>query len=112
MINITALDKEFDEYDLREINDIVPEDCQVAYSYSCGSYEGSGCLGMRKDDKVFIIDLSHCSCYGPLDRARTPSDKDFRELEEVINSPAYTDIYDRSTKEVVDFLFNIKQETN
>ena len=55
----------FDEYDMREIGDCVPE--AVFYWYVSGSYEGDGALIAVKDGRWYDKGLSHCSCYGPLD---------------------------------------------
>ena len=37
------------------------------YWYAQCNYEGSGVLLGLIDDKWYVSDLSHCSCYGPLD---------------------------------------------
>ena len=40
---------------------------EVWYSYSYGSYEGSGQLIARKGDLYDFHDMGHCSCYGAID---------------------------------------------
>lgn len=35
--------------------------------YEEGNYEGSGEIVCREKDKYKLIDLSHCSCYGPFE---------------------------------------------
>lgn len=40
---------------------------EVWYSYSYGSYEGSGKLIARKEDLYDFHDMGHCSCYGAVD---------------------------------------------
>jgi len=37
------------------------------YWYVCGSYEGSGQMIALKENKWYVHDLGHCSCYGPLE---------------------------------------------
>ena len=40
------------------------------YWYAEGNYDGSGQLLMRKGTLWDMHDMSHCSCYGPIDEAR------------------------------------------
>jgi hypothetical protein len=51
-----------------EIIDVVPNALAVVYDYEAGSYEGSGYAVIRYADGWDIVNLSHCSCYGPMDR--------------------------------------------
>jgi len=37
------------------------------YWYSQGDYDGQGKCLFVKDNKWYLKDLGHCSCYGPLD---------------------------------------------
>lgn len=40
----------------------------VVYWYESGDYDGGGeAVALRKDGKIDVWNLSHCSCYGPLD---------------------------------------------
>ncbi len=32
--------------------------------YRIGSYDGQSLVLFKKDDKLYIVDASHCSCYG------------------------------------------------
>jgi hypothetical protein len=39
----------------------------IVYFYKIGSYEGHGQLvALNKNKTIYIYDLGHCSCYGPL----------------------------------------------
>lgn len=40
---------------------------EIWYNYEAGGYEGSGQMIARKGDLYTHHDLSHCSCYGPLE---------------------------------------------
>lgn len=40
---------------------------EIWYWYSTAWYEGSGHLIARVGDRYFHHDMSHCSCFGPLD---------------------------------------------
>jgi hypothetical protein len=55
-----------------ELNHIDPEKYKwVVYHYVIGSYDGSGelvALPKKPDGFLRCINLSHCSCYGPLER--------------------------------------------
>jgi len=50
-----------------------PEQCdptnsgadEIIYWYSSGSYCGAGTALLRKGDQWAVLDLGHCSCYGP-----------------------------------------------
>lgn len=42
---------------------------KAIYEYQYGFYEGNGKLIVKTiDDKFWVQDLGHCSCYGPLER--------------------------------------------
>lgn len=54
----------FAEYDEKSI---LPLAWDVAvYSYSQGSYDGTGILVAKVGDKYFYHELGHCSCNGPM----------------------------------------------
>ena len=40
----------------------------AVYWYGYGSYEGSGVLLGRREKDWIVLDLGHCSCYGPTDK--------------------------------------------
>jgi hypothetical protein len=64
-MEIVALNQDMDDYDIKQIGDY----SKVIYHYTYGSYEGYGELvAYTEDGKLDVIDLSHCSCYGPLER--------------------------------------------
>jgi len=47
------------------------------YRYEEGCWDGSGkAVGMKEDGTLWLFDLSHCSCYGPLDNAPDQIDED------------------------------------
>ena len=55
---------EFDEYDLSN----GPHHFDwLVYHYTAGSYEGSGVAVWKVGDVYGMQNLSHCSCYGPMD---------------------------------------------
>ena len=58
-------DSEFYKGDIKIIKDLGVE--WACYWYETGSYEGDGCLIMRKDNKWYTHTCGHCSCYGPVD---------------------------------------------
>lgn len=61
-------------YDL----DYLPGDADwVVYSYENYGYEGDGELVYKHNGRLFTLNLSHCSCYGPLDRL--PGTEVFKE---------------------------------
>lgn len=43
---------------------------EVWYWYACSLDDGLGQLLMRHGNKWDIHDMSHCSCYGPVDEAK------------------------------------------
>jgi len=55
----------FDQYDLREFDGRAID--KIVYWYARGGYEGSGHLLVYLKGAWHHKDLSHCSCYGPLD---------------------------------------------
>lgn len=60
--------QELSEGELKEmVSRIYPFDCAV-YGYANRGFEGSGNLIYRKDGKYFHHDLSHCSCFGPIEK--------------------------------------------
>ena len=68
-----------DEYDLEYLDKEVYE--YFIYNYEVGDYCGSGAAVLKDNDGKFIlIDLGHCSCYGPLEE-RNP--KCIYSLEEI-----------------------------
>lgn len=70
---------ELSEYDFKTLEDMGVD--TVAYWYSCGSYEGSGELIGRIGDEWFYMNLSHCSCYGPVDSKPSSKEKSLADLE-------------------------------
>ena len=48
-----------------EIDDSDLEDVEIIYAqYETGCYEGSCVVLFKKEGKLFLIEASHCSCYG------------------------------------------------
>lgn len=90
------------EYQIKNIPDNVR---WFAYAYSSGDYEGSGYGCAAFDDGTYrIVNMGHCSCYGPLDEAfaygkKTNSgDLTYDALEQLIDKdingkPIPTDSY-------------------
>jgi len=56
---------------------------EVWYWYVSGSYEGSGQMIIRKEDKYYLHNMSHCSCYGPLDEIDMSDARAFSSLNEM-----------------------------
>lgn len=54
--------------DIKKEFEITDEDLQgveILYAvYRIDSYEGESLILFKKDDKLFIVDASHCSCHG------------------------------------------------
>ncbi len=56
----------FDEFHIRRLDEAAVVECWYRYTY--GEYEGYGWAVFRFSDGEFDAkDLSHCSCYGPLE---------------------------------------------
>ena len=55
------------------------EDCfvWVVYDYEDGCYDGNGtAVGLNKDDgMLYVKNLGHCSCYGPMEGGMLSGDK-------------------------------------
>ena len=56
---------ELSEYDIRDLKSLGLD--EIFYWYTSGSYEGSGWLIARIGDLYGLFDISHCSCYGPVE---------------------------------------------
>jgi hypothetical protein len=56
---------ELSEYDIRDLKDLYLD--EIFYWYTSGSYEGTGWMIARKDGLYGLFDLSHCSCFGPVE---------------------------------------------
>lgn len=57
-----------DEYDLKYLDKEAYE--YLIYSYEVGDYDGSGAAVLKDNDGKFIlINLGHCSCFGPLEES-------------------------------------------
>ena len=57
--SVDDLKKEYD------ITDADLEGINILYAvYRIGSYEGQSLVLFEKDNKLFIVDANHCSCYG------------------------------------------------
>lgn len=81
-----------DEYDLKYLDKEAYE--YLIYNYEVGYYGGSGAAVLKDNDGKFIlIDLGHCSCYGPLEE-RDP--KCIYSLEEI------TKLLDKRCQDVYD----------
>lgn len=68
------------KYDLEYLDKEAYE--YLIYNYEAGDYQGDGAAVLKDNNGKFIlIDLGHCSCYGPLEE-RNP--KCIYSLEEII----------------------------
>ena len=74
-------DAELDEYELEKI----PEEVEwIKYWYAQGSYDGSGMMILKTKDGYYLYDMSHCSCYGPLDHLELT--RSYDTIEDLINN--------------------------
>lgn len=57
--------------DSDEVVGDIPDECAgatvILYEYKLWTYEGYGEMLILKDNLWYVHDMSHCSCYGPLD---------------------------------------------
>lgn len=62
-----------------QVYNVGPDDCgedldkelpsntqTVIYSYEYGNYDGDGTMLVQIDNKWYLWNMGHCSCYGPL----------------------------------------------
>jgi len=76
--------------DESELEKLYPLNVDEAwYWYKQGSYEGRGQILIRRGQQYMIHDLSHCSCYGPLDHLYEFIGKVLKELIESVSKDAY-----------------------
>jgi hypothetical protein len=58
--------EELADYDLEKLNDFSVN--QALYYYQYGDYEGHGTMILVMTDGTLALhDMSHCSCYGPME---------------------------------------------
>lgn len=68
------------KYDLEYLDKEAYE--YLIYNYEVGGYDGSGAAVLKdKNGKFILIDLGHCSCYGPLEM---PHPECIYSLDEII----------------------------
>lgn len=74
-------DTELDVYDLKNI----PKEVEwIRYWYAQGSYDGSGMMILKTKDGFYLHDMSHCSCYGPLEHLELT--RPYSTIEDLINN--------------------------
>lgn len=56
---------------------------KIYYWYASGDYEGSGNLLCKKGKLWYLHDMSHCSCYGPLEHLDLSSNKGYSSLKKI-----------------------------
>ena len=90
--------KEEDEYIQKDIEKLAPE--LAVYSYESGSYEGSGFVVFKKENKWFYDDLGHCSCYGPTENLDKASNMPFtfEQIQSIENN------WNSHAREVVEYI--------
>ena len=60
-------------YDYEELNEFCLERAEnggaqeIYYWYGIGNWEGNGQALVKNSTQWMVVDLSHCSCYGPFD---------------------------------------------
>lgn len=76
----------FHDYELKQIGLETYE--WLVHWYDGGCYEGSGEAVGYKDGNLYIYNLSHCSCYGPLEGSPTivSVEKYKAELDDVLGA--------------------------
>ena len=80
------------EYDLEYLDKEAYE--YLIYNYEVGCYDGSGAAVLKDNNgKFMLIDLGHCSCYGPLEEC---SPKCIYSLDEI------TKLLDKRCQDVYD----------
>ena len=81
---------------------------EFIYYYLDYGYEGEGCaIFLDSNDKWHIVDLGHCSCYGPLEDLKSvPMEKE--QVLELLKNGKYSYYDDHSNKlkyiELIDYL--------
>lgn len=86
------------EWDLKEVQDDGRFEWLV-YWYEDGGYDGSGeAVALGKDGLLYIKNLGHCSCYGPMDGWATDCDKTtaqefFKKKESIFELEVKDEIY-------------------
>lgn len=87
-----------DEYDLKYLDKEAYE--YLIYNYEVGDYEGDGAAVFKdKNGKFTLIDLGHCSCYGPLEE-RSPKCIYSREGIIKLLDRRYQDMWGEYVKDV------------
>jgi hypothetical protein len=84
---------ELQEYEIETLEKIGAE--VVFYWYGQGSYEGAGHMIARDKNGWHVFDLSHCSCYGPVENISfggEPTSKTLKGIEEKCSDDLYKDI--------------------
>lgn len=72
--------QKFEDYELENLYKLNVD--EIWYHYFTGSYEGSGQIILKKGDKFYQHDCSHCSCYGPTENISL--NKGFDSLDELL----------------------------
>lgn len=111
---IVILDEK-EEYLEKEVSEVFPDFKIMVYRYHTEPYEGDGELVVKtKDDKYFIKDIGHCSCYGACDygysSGETIADHKndlFSNLKEIKSSKEWREEF----KEVFDKLLDYPHPT-
>lgn len=82
-----------DEYDLEYLDKEAYE--YLIYNYEVGDYCGSGAAVLKdNNDKFILIDLGHCSCYGPLEERNPKCIYSLEEITKLLDKRCQ-DEYDR-----------------
>ena len=76
--------EELADYDLEKLNVFTVN--QVFYYYQTGDYEGHGTMILAMTDGTLVLhDMSHCSCFGPMeDLGNDISKMKYLTIEELI----------------------------
>lgn len=83
--------EEFNNCELEQLNELNIQ--KAWYWYGEGDYEGTGYILMLKDNKYYVHDMGHCSCYGPLEDINFSRGYDsFDEIEANCSKEEYEQI--------------------
>jgi hypothetical protein len=94
-----TIEEEWVQLTSNKIIDLIPE--AVFYWYQYGCYEGCGALIAVINNKYYLKDLGHCSCYEPLDDfANDISEYKFNNLDEICK--AGTEDWNRAYEPLVE----------
>lgn len=89
-----------DKYDLEYLDKEAYE--YLIYNYELGDYDGSGAAVLKdKNGKFMLIDLGHCSCYGPLEECNPKCIYSREEIIKLLDKRRQDNVYGNEYIEAV-----------